>query len=144
MAGDDPQRRALLADLTRRLELASQGELRILERALQAIEQARGPRGQLEGQLEGPLSMALFDVALDIAMEDRLKDGRREAGADILGEVEHVGIPGDRWGGTIVVDEFSLDQQLTRVGGPEPYEVEIEEQDDLAAEWDVSDVGGEA
>lgn len=194
---DDLQRRALLADMTRRLDLASHGELRILERALQAIERRREST-----ETDAPLMAMLFEEMLDIpiragapeaigltprqlrartaaevAAEDALRDpqvtarnaARMAERDDIRHDVRHarlrgamasteenaerdrrdevtIGIPGDHWGDTIVVDEFAPDQ-LTRVGGPEPYDGysvdDDDERDDPGPHTHVDDGGGE-
>lgn len=57
-----------------------------------------------------------------------------------------IGIPGDHWGDTIVIDEFAPDQ-LTGVGGPEPYDGcsvdDDENRDDPGPHTHVDDGGGE-
>ena len=75
----DIQRRGLLASIGARLPLASFDELRVLDAALEAIEQARDPHATSR---RPSLSFALAEIADELALEDQARAELHEAARD--------------------------------------------------------------
>lgn len=94
---DDTQRRGLVADLTRRLALASHDELRVIDRVLQRLELGRERYGLLvlardrrdwrREQREELLDAMIYDVADELRGEDLAIANLREAArAEMVGD----------------------------------------------------------
>lgn len=119
------QRQALARDLSRRLQLASHDEARVLDRVLTVLEQRRHRVGPLDirdrrnwhTELgEGLLNAVVFCAIETMRAEDESRAELHEAArAEILG-----------------LAEFA--DQPTRIGGPEPYE---------SVDVAIEDLGGE-
>lgn len=123
---DDTQRRALIRDLARRLELAGLGEIRVIDRVLTRLEQRR------EGLRRQPPAVTdelICVVILELAAEDHDRAALREAA-----RLEMLGAPGD-------AAEFADDQHRTRVSSAP---ARIAETDIAGADpYDALELGGE-
>ena len=135
---DDHERRGLIADITRRLALASHDELRVLDRLLVRLELGRERYGALDLRRpracrrelgEELLDAVIYDTIDQVVADDRAHAALRAAAADEQAEIA-------RWGAadqhTRVTDVSAVIARRDLDADREPY-----------AAFDTSDVGGD-
>ena len=148
----DLQRRGLVSDLARRLQLASHDELRIVDALLVRLELGRCRYGKLalasdrrdwvKERREELLDAIVYELAGELAAHDHAHAELHEAAQlEMLSAVHTNVTPAGRADaimaaaqpGAIDVEtarEWLVEAHATRIGGPDPYEsVEVKRED---------------